>query len=121
MNEPDHGKAQHSFLAEADYQFGKNSLFTRMEFIRKSGEELGLEEERENDLFSVSAFTLGAAWTLFSNHAVSVSVGALCTVSPVDSDLRDIYGELPFSVEGCLRLSPGSSKMAAGHDMHEGH
>ena len=122
MNEPGHGKAQHSFLAEADYQFGKNSLFTRMEFIRKSGEELGLEEEREHDLFSVSAFTLGAARTLFSNHAVSVSVGALCTVSPVDSDLRRIYGDLPFSVEGYLRLSPGSSKMAAEHNMmHGGH
>jgi hypothetical protein len=122
MNEPGHGKAQHSFLAEADYQFGKNGLFTRMEYIRKSGEELGLEEEREHDLFSVSAFTLGAARTLFSNHAVSVLVGALCTVSPVDSDLRSVYGELPFSVEGYLRLSPGLSKMAAGHDMmHGGH
>jgi len=51
MNNPDHGKEQNSLLAEADYQFGKNALFTRIEFIKKSGEELGLEEEREHDLF----------------------------------------------------------------------
>jgi hypothetical protein len=121
MNKPDHGRAQNSFLAEADYQFGKNALFTRIEFIRKSGEELGLEEEREGELFSISAFTLGMSRTIYSSHHVSIAIGALCTVSPVDSDLRSTYGELPFSVEGYLRLSPSSSKMAAGHDMHGGH
>jgi hypothetical protein len=116
MNNPDHGKAQNSFLMEADYQFGKNALFTRIEFIKKSGEELGLEEERERDLFSVSAFTLGMVRTLFSNHRISVSVGGLCTVYPVERDLRRIYGDFPFSVEGYLRFSPGS-KMIIKHDM----
>jgi hypothetical protein len=122
MNKPDHGKAQNSFLAEADYQFGKNALFTRMEFIKKSGEELALEEERVNDLFSISVITLGMARTIFSSHNVSVSIGALCVVYPVEHDIRRIYGELPFSVEGYLRFSPGSSKMVPEHNMmHMGH
>jgi len=122
MNKPVHGKAQNSFLAEADYQFGQNALFTRLEFVEKSGQELALEEERANDLFSVSAFTLGMARTIFDSHTVSISIGALCTVSPVEHDLRRIYGELPFSVEGYLRFSPGSSKMATKHNMmHMGH
>jgi hypothetical protein len=121
MNDPSPGKAQHSVLAEADYQFGKNAVFGRMEFIRKSGEELGLEEEREHDLFSVSAFTLGVARTIFSGHHVSVSAGALCTVSPVESDLRRIYGDQPFSVEVYLRFSPASMKMAGHNMMHMGH
>jgi len=107
MNKPVHGKAQNSFLAEADYQFGQNALFTRLEFVEKSGEELGVEE-KVHDLFSVSAFTLGMARTIFSSHNVSISIGALCTVYPVEHDLRKIYGELPFSVEGYLRFSPGS-------------
>jgi len=122
VNKPDHGKAQNSFLAEADYQFGKNAIFTRMEFIRKSGEELGLEGERDHDLFSISAFSLGTARTIFSSHIVSLSIGALCTIYPVESDLGRIYGKLPFSVEGYLRFSPGSSKMATEHNMmHMGH
>jgi hypothetical protein len=122
MNKPVHGKAQNSFLGEADYQFGKNALFTRVEFIEKSGDELGLEEEKEHDLFSVSAFTIGMARTIFSSHYVSVSIGTLCTVSPVEHDLRRIYGKFPFSVEGYLRFSPGFSKMASAHDMmHMGH
>jgi hypothetical protein len=122
MNNQDHGKAQNSILAEADYKFGKNALFTRMEFIEKSGEELGLEEEREHDLFSISAFTLGMARTVFSSHNVSISMGVLCTVYPVERDLRGMYGELPFSVEGYVRLSPGSIKMVTEHNMmHMGH
>jgi len=119
MNSPNHGKEQNSFLAEADYQFGKNALFTRIEFIKKSGEELGLEEEREHDLFLISAITLGMARTIFSSHSVSVSVGALCTVYPVERDLRRIYGDFPFSVEGYLRFSPGSMKIVTeNHMMH---
>jgi len=122
MNKPDHGKAQNAFLAEADYQFGKNALFTRMEFIRKSGEELGLDEERADELFSISAFTVGISRTLFSNHSVSISIGALCTVSPVEHDLRSIYGELPFSIEGYVRFSPATMKMMAdNHGEHMGH
>jgi hypothetical protein len=122
MNKPDHDKAQNSFLAEADYQFGKNTIFTRMEFIRKSGEELGLEEERSRALLSISAFTLGTARTILSNHNVSISIGALCTVSPVEHDLNKIYGELPFSIEGYLRFSPGSTKiMTENNMMHMGH
>ena len=122
MNKPDHGKAQNSVLAEADYQFGENALFTRMEFIKKSGEELGLEEEKARDLFSISAFTLGTARTIFSSHNVSISIGALCTVSPVERDLRRIYGELPFSIEGYLRFSPASMKiMTENNMMHMGH
>jgi hypothetical protein len=122
MNNSVHGKAQNSFLGEADYQFGQNALFTRMEFIEKSGEELGLEDERGQDLFSISAFTLGMARTIFSSHNVSISIGALYTIYPVEHDLRSIYGELPFSVEGYLRFSPGSSKMVTEHNMmHMGH
>lgn len=122
MNKPDHGKAQNSVLAEADYQFGENALFTRMEFIKKSGEELGLEEEKARDLFSISAFTLGTARTIFSSQNVSISIGALCTVSPVERDLRRIYGEIPFSIEGYLRFGPGSTKiMTENNMMHMGH
>ena len=119
MNKPNYGKEQNSFLAEADYQFGKNALFTRIEFIKKSSEELGLEEEKEHDLFLISAITLGMARTIFSSHSASVSVGALCTVYPVERDLRRIYGDFPFSVEGYLRFSPGLTKMVTeNHMMH---
>lgn len=105
MNKPRAGDAQNSFLLEADYQVKKNSLFMRMEFVKKSGEELGIEEQ-EDRLFSVSAFSLGAARTIFRNRHVTVSFGALCTVNPVDKKLRPVYGDLPFSAEVFLRLGP---------------
>ena len=117
VNNPNHGKTQNAFLAEADYQFGKNALFTRMEFLRKSGEELGLKEEMEHDVFSISAFTLGIARTVFSSHTMSVSIGGLCTVYPVESNIRRIYGDFPFSVEGYIQWSPSSTKMVTKHNM----
>jgi hypothetical protein len=121
VNDPNHGRDQNAFLAEADYQFGKNALFTRMEFLRKSREELGFEEEMEHDLFSISAFTLGFTRTIFSSHAVSVSIGGLCTVYPVEQDLRTVYGDLPFSVEAYLQFRPSSETMTTKHDMMHHH
>jgi hypothetical protein len=117
VNKPSHGESQNAFLAEADYQFGKNSVFTRIEFVDKSGEELAREEDRDYELFSVSAFTLGMARSLYSGDGVAVSIGGLCTVYPVEHDLREIYGDLPFSIEAYLRLSPSSTTPGTRHNM----
>jgi hypothetical protein len=117
MNKPGSGKAQNAFLIEADYGVGKMSYFTRLEHVRKTGEELGLEDD-EHDLFSVKAISLGISRDIYSSRYVSVSLGAMGTVYPVEKDLRPVYGDMPFSVEAFLKISPARMQMMHhGHDM----
>jgi hypothetical protein len=114
MNKPDTGRAQNAFLIEADYEAGKMSYFTRLEHVRKSGEELGLQEEGIR-LFPVKAISLGLARNVYSGRYVSVSLGVMGTVCPVEEELRRAYGEMPFSVEAFLRVSPADMKMTGHH------
>jgi hypothetical protein len=68
----------------------------------------------------VSAFTLGAARKIVNYKNFFVSLGALSTVYRVEKELRPSYGNLPFSVEVFLRISPSSLKMGYGtHDMEQ--
>ncbi len=117
MNKPASHNAQNSFLLEADYQVRNYSFFTRAEFVEKSAEDLGLADSAER-LFSVTAFTLGAARKIADYKNISLYLGALGTVYNVVKDPRPVYGDSPFSVEVFLRLSPGQMKMNH-HGMHD--
>ncbi|MBI5634065.1 MAG: hypothetical protein HZA15_11365 [Nitrospirae bacterium] len=119
MNKPNTGKAQNAFLFEADYGVGKMSYFTRLEHVSKTGEELGLGAEA-HQLFSVKAISLGISRDIYYGKNVSVSLGAMGTIYPVEKELRSVYGAMPFSVEAFLKISPARLQMmhhAMGHDM----
>jgi len=114
MNDPEPGEAQNSFLLEADYSSEKNSFFGRTEFIEKAAEELGLEDHDEK--FNIWSLGLGAARKVLAGEKFFVSIGALGTVYIPEDELRPLYGDLPFSFEVFLRISPALMK-AGGHQM----
>lgn len=118
MNKPDSHKAQHSYLVEADYRFDDNALFTRGEYVKKSGEEIGVASF-EDRLFSVTVLSLGVSKALVTTRYLSLSLGALGTIYGVESDLRPVYGDSPFSVEVFFQISPALMRMEE-HDMHGG-
>ena len=120
MNKPNTGRAQNAFLIEADYGVGKMSYFTRLEHVRKTGEELGLEDEGHR-LFFVKALSLGIARDIYSSKYVSVSLGAMGTVYPVEKNLRHVYGDMPFSIEAFLKIGPARMHMMRHEKGHEGH
>ena len=116
MNKPTGENAEHSVLAESEYTVGRQSVYTRLEFVEKTGADLrlsGFEDRR----FSVRAFTLGIARELFILGDLSASFGLQGTAYAVQSDLRPFYGDTPFSIEVFLKLSPPRFTVK-NHSMH---
>ena len=69
LNDKGDDHKEHSILLEDNYQFGKNALFSRYEFIQKSTEELDLENELGHKTFDVHVFSLGYNRSIFCKKA----------------------------------------------------
>ncbi|MCK7476367.1 MAG: hypothetical protein M0C28_01350 [Candidatus Moduliflexus flocculans] len=108
--------ATHSLLADSEAQFGRASVYTRIEFVQRQAHDLDLDEFADR-LFPVGALTAGAAWRLGEDRGMQLHAGAQATVYHVVDELASVYGKRPFSLEVYLRLSPPrASGMGAGAD-----
>jgi len=86
-----------AFAAEATASFSeRHTLFARAERVEK--DELFLEPDpRAGEPFTVGELTGGYRYDfLLRQHAV-LGLGAAGTVSQIPSELRDVYGDTPFS------------------------
>ena len=108
-----------SYLAEADYQRGRDTLFTRIENIQKSGHELVLPEESlHGRKFTLGAYTLGYVRDLTHGTGIDTGLGFAVTADTKPSALNIDYGTgTPVSFQIYLRLRPSRSK---GMDMGAG-
>ena len=96
-----------AYLAEAHYQFGADSVFTRLENVQKTGDELDLSEDLHNRKFTVGAYTVGYLHDLSHNKGIDVGVGGTVTVNTKPSDLDAAYGKgSPVSFQIMFRLRP---------------
>ena len=112
-NAPDEAETQDSFLLEGDYSFGKNALFGRTEFVEKPAEDLGINDDK---IFNAAAFSLGAAREIHRGNGFFVSLGALGTANFIEDGLKPFYGDLPFSFQFFIRITPSPMEMK-GHKM----
>lgn len=105
--ETDH-ELENAFLAEASMAFRKWTVYTRYEWVQKSGEELGLDEQRFNteSIFGINALTLGYSYNILYNRFLNASLGLQATAFYADQRLDIIYGKYPFSAEVFLRIFP---------------
>ena len=105
-----------SYLAEADYQRGKNTVFTRVENIQKSGHELVLPEESLHDRkFNLGAYTVGYVRDLTHGKGIDTGLGFAVTADTHPSALNADYGrETPLSFQVYVRFRPSRMK---GTDM----
>jgi hypothetical protein len=112
-NDPDEAKAQDSFLLEGDYSYGRNAVFGRMELVEKPTEDLDISSD---EIFSVAAFSFGAAREVYRYKGFFTSLGVMGTVDIIEDGLKPFYGETPFSFQAFIKLSPSLMKME-GHRM----
>ena len=101
-----------SYLAEADYQRGRDTFFTRMENIQKSGHELVLpEEDLQGRKFTLGAYTVGYVRDLTHGQGIDTGLGFAVTADTHPSALdADYGGGTPLSFQIYLRLRPSRMK-----------
>jgi hypothetical protein len=101
-----------SYLAEADYQRGRDTVFTRVENIQKSGHELVLPEENlQGRKFDLGAYTAGYVRDLTHGTGIDTGLGFAVTVDTHPSALNADYGGgTPLSFQVYLRLRPSRMK-----------
>ncbi|AKD04330.1 hypothetical protein POKO110462_13115 [Pontibacter korlensis] len=99
---------EHSFLLESNLQSDRYAVYGRYEFVQKSGEELGFEDEAfgHDERLGIHALTVGANRQLFELGTVNFNLGAQASVFRGDSQLHPYYGELPVSLQVYLRVFP---------------
>lgn len=102
------GHVQTSALAESNLELGlRNSLFTRVEYVRKSAEDLvldGVDPERQ---FDVKSLVLGYVREIASIRGGTIGVGARGSVNLVPGSLGKFYGtNTPKGIDVFLRIRP---------------
>lgn len=106
LNDKGQDHREHSILLEENYQFGKNALFSRYEFIQKSAGELELENgEPGHERFDIHAFSLGYNRSLWKKD-VELTVGTKATIDFTPDALKPIYGGTPVGLQVYLQLRP---------------
>jgi plastocyanin len=81
-----------AFLVESNFDFSKNSIFGRAERVQKSGHDLALEHDLENDLFWVGSYSLGYVRDLVRGKGIDVGLGGMATFNSNPPALEPVYG-----------------------------
>ncbi len=105
-NHKSNGSNEHSLLLEDNHSFGKNSLYSRYEFVQKSKEELDLHNGYPDKKYSVHAFTTGYNRQLRSFSNIALLAGTQFTVYGVDKGLHSLYGKTPVGFQVYIQLRP---------------
>lgn len=94
-----------AFTGEAAASFSeRHTVFARVERVEK--DELFLEPDpRVGETFTVGELTAGYRYDFFKREHSAFGLGASGTVSQVPSELRDTYGDAPFSVLAFLHAA----------------
>ncbi len=110
LNDKGANHKENSFLAEGNWQTGKNALYTRYEYVQKSIEELDLDETYPHRNFNVHAVTAGYNRRLTSFKGIDLTAGTQFTLYGVDRDLQRLYGQRPAGFQVYLQFRPSLHK-----------
>ena len=81
-----------AFLFETNYQFQKNSVFSRLERVQKNAHELALPAPHPENNFWVGAYSFGYVRDLVRDKGIDVGLGAQATVYTNPASLTPFYG-----------------------------
>lgn len=114
-------EATQAFLVETNFNLAERDLFYgRLEVAEKTGGDLVLPEELEEESFNVSKLGLGYVRQFSPLAGFVPGAGAGVTVSRVPDDLESIYGSrFPTGLQLFLRLRP--APMPSGEHAIEEH
>jgi hypothetical protein len=102
------GPWEHSVIAESNLQLeSANSVFGRVEYVRKSGEELGLPRPLSGQEFDIGTFSLGYIREFAGFHGATLGLGARGAINLVPLVLQIDYGSrTPAGLAVFVRLRP---------------
>jgi hypothetical protein len=102
------GNWEHSLAAESNLQLDRaNSVFGRVEYVRKGGEELFLPEPLEELEFDIGGFSLGYIREFAGFGGATAGVGARAALTLIPEALEPVYGSrLPVGLAVFLRIRP---------------
>jgi hypothetical protein len=105
------GALEHSALLETNLEFaGRNTLFTRIEYVRKSAAELAIPSVLPGTEYDLESMSLGFVRELGHLGPVSTGAGVVGTLSFVPAGLQAVYGSrTPTGVAVYLRFQPPSA------------
>ncbi len=110
LNDKGEDHKEHSVLLEGNYQFAKNAIFSRYEFVQKSTEELDLEDQLVHETFDVHVLSVGYNRSLLQKGMFELTAGAKTTLNFPQGELKSLYGELPVGFQVFLQLRPALHK-----------
>jgi hypothetical protein len=117
------GRGSNALLAESMLDLGRNVLFGRAEWVRKTGHDLVLPPELEDEGFGVSQLMGGYARQLAPVAGWVPGIGGRVSVSFVPSSLEPFYGgraSVGFALWASVRpaaMRMGTTGMDHGHPM----
>src|SRR3989441_1712313 len=121
------GQLASSVLVESTVDLdGTNALFGRVEYVRKSAQDLVIPSVPPTTQYNVGALALGYLRTVGAVAGLAAGVGVRGSVNFVPSSLNGVYGSrTPAGVAIYLRLQPagareGGMKMDGMPGMHGG-
>ncbi len=114
------GHFQNSMTAESNLNLdGRNTLFARLNYVRKSAEDLVIPGFSPDQEFDVESVVLGYVRELASLGGASVGLGIQGSVARISEELSPTYGtRAPKGLAVFLRIRPGRMRM--GSDMNHG-
>src|SRR5437763_1019085 len=100
------GKTQ-SLLLESDFQYRRDTFYTRLERVEKSGHELVLSGSALEKIFPIYAASFGCVHDFTHGNGVDVGLGAQFTIDHRPDELDRYYGdEIGYGLEVFLRVRP---------------
>jgi len=118
------GPWEHSVMAESNLQLDQaNTVFGRVEYVRKSGEELSFPDPLRDRDFDIGTVSLGYIREFARFRGAILGIGARGAVNLIPKVLGDVYGSrTPAGLAVFLRVRPGllAGPHATDAEMHHG-
>jgi hypothetical protein len=115
----------HSVMAESNLQLDQaNSVFGRVEYVRKGGEELLLPAPLEDQEFNIGALSLGYVREFARYRGATLGVGARGAITLIPRALEGAYGSRsPAGLAVFLRVRPNlfAGPHAMDAELHRNH
>jgi hypothetical protein len=113
----DSGRWEHSLIAESNLQLdGANSVFGRVEYVRKSAEELVIPGAGDQE-FDIGTFSLGYVREFAAYRGATLGLGARGALNLVPRSLEGAYGSrAPVGLALFLRVRPALLERAHAMD-----
>lgn len=107
QNDDTHEGKTQSFLLESDFQHGRETFYTRLERVEKSGHELVLNSADLEKIFPIYAASFGYVHDFTHGDGIDVGLGAQFTIDHRPDELDRYYGnEIGYGFQVFLRIRP---------------